>query len=203
MITNLDIEVIKEVFSRLFVIAKQSNFNMHSFSYLLERSYFVKAIEKGQYDDYFNKSLETIFFDITNYKVSEENSYGIYNDAYWCGSSYFELFLRLNKPFNYLFLKLSLPEMFGLFSIYHEMDISSLINYFHYAEKKETIIRALCKRKHISLPKMSRETGIALTTLSKYNASDESLLKASFQAIYIISSYFDVSPTLFVNNLYN
>ncbi len=203
MITNLDIEVIKELFSRLFVIAKQSNFNMHSFSYLLERSYFVKAIEKGQYDDYFNKSLETIFFDITNYKVSKENSYGIYNDAYWCGSSYFELFLRLNKPFNYLFLKLSLPEMFGLFSTYHEMDISSLINYFHYAEKKETIIRALCKRKHTSLPKMSRETGIALTTLSKYNASDESLLKASFQAIYIISSYFDVSPTLFVNTLYN
>ncbi len=83
------------------------------------------------------------------------------------------------------------------------MDISALIEYFSKIEKKETILKALRKRRRVSLPKLSQETGIALTTLSKYNASDESLLKASFQAIYIISSYFDVSPTLFVNNLYN
>lgn len=200
--SDFENEKLKELFSRVFVLAVENKFNYDSFTYLLERSEFALKIEKGQYDDYFNKSLKDIFFDITNFEIKEDNSYGVFNDAYWCGYTYFELFTRLKKPFNYIFLKLPFPNMLQIYSIYHEMDISSLIEYFSKIEKKETILKALRKRRRVSLPKLSQETGIALTTLSKYNASDESLLKASFQAIYIISSYFDVSPTLFVNNLY-
>ncbi len=48
----------------------------------------MRKIEKGQYNDYFNKSLEQIFFDITNQKIDRDESFGVYNDAYWCGYSY-------------------------------------------------------------------------------------------------------------------
>ena len=100
----INIDVLKETFSRLFVIAVNNKMNLSSFSYQLERSEFVKKIEEGKYDDYFNKSLISIFYDITGITINDDNSYGIYNDAYWCGYSYFEIFLRTKKSFSYIFL---------------------------------------------------------------------------------------------------
>ena len=196
-----DIRVLKETFARLFVLAIQNKMNLLAFTYGLERSDFVKKIEIGRYDDYFNKSLLDIFFDITGNKISIDNSFGVFNDAYWCGYMYFELFLRLKKPFSYIFLKLPLPKMIDIYSIYHEMDFSSLLEYFNEQEKKATILRLLCNKKNISLSKLSSATGINMASISKYNASDEALYKASFQNIVKIAKYFDSPLDLFVEKI--
>lgn len=190
--------VLKETFARLFVIATTNKMNLSSFSYLLERSDFVNKIEAREYDDYFNKSLINIFYDITGITINDDNSYGVYNDAYWCGYSYFEIFLRTKKPFSYIFLKLPLVKMMDIYPIYHEMDISSLLEYFAKQEQEKTILRALCEQKRTSLSKLSAATGIALTTLSKYNADDRALYKASFQNIIKIVNHFHAPVNLFV-----
>ena len=191
-------KTIKEIFARLFVLAIQYKANLFSFTYQLERSAFVDKIEEGKYDDYFNKSLIDIFFDVTGNKISEDNSYGIYDDAYWCGYSYYEIHLRTRKPFSYIFLKLPLAKMIDIYSIYHEMDISSLLEYFSKQEKDKTILRLLCEQNRTSLPRLSFKTGISLTTLSKYNADDNALYKASFQNIIKISRYFGSPINLFI-----
>ena len=192
-----DIRVLKETFARLFVIAIQNKENLFSFTYQLERSCFISKIEDGNYDDYFNKSLIAIFYDITGISISEDNSFGVYNDAYWCGYSYFEVFLRTKKPFSYIFLKLPLDKMMDIYAIYHEMDISSLLDFFAKQEQNKTILRLLCEQNKTSLAKLSASTGISLSTLSKYNANDEALYQASFQNIYRISSYFKTPINLF------
>jgi len=189
--------VLKETFARLFVIATTNKMNLSSFSYLLERSDFVRKIETREYDDYFNKSLINIFYDITGITINTDNSYGVYNDAYWCGYSYFEIFLRTKKPFSYIFLKMPLVKMMDIYPIYHEMDISSLLEFFARQEQEKTILRALCEQIRTSLPKLSAATGIALTTLSKYNADDGALYKASFQNIFKIVNYFHAPINLF------
>lgn len=189
---------IKELFARLFVLGIQNKINFHAFTKAIERSELIIKIEKNQYDDYFNKPLEQIFFDITNKHIDIKGSFGIYNDAYWCGYSYFELHRRTNKSFSFIFLKLPLSKMMDIYSIYHEMDFSSLLEYFHELDQKKTILRLLCEERKCSISKLSLATGISKATLSKYNADDASLYNASFQAIYKIAEYFDVPFSLFI-----
>ena len=81
------------------------------------------------------------------------------------------------------------------------MDYSSLLEYFYEHEKEKTILRALCEQKRCSLTKLSQATGISPNTLSKYNASDESLYKGSFQNIIKIQNYFDCPVSLFIEKL--
>ena len=78
------------------------------------------------------------------------------------------------------------------------MDVSSLLDYFLKIDKEVTILRLLCLRKGCSIPELSLQTGVNKTTLAKYNASDESLRKASFSSIYKIATFFDVPYTLFI-----
>ena len=196
-----DARLEKELFSRLFVIATQNKMNLSAFTDLLSSSGFVRRIEDGGYTDYFNKPLEDIFFDITGNQIGIDNSFGVYDDAYWCGSSYYELYRRTGKPLSYIFLKLPLTEMLDLYPVYHEMDISSLEEFFEKKEKSKTILRLLCVKDRTSLKKISEKTGIGLPTLSKYNSSDSALYKGSFQNIVRIANYFRAPTNLFVEHI--
>lgn len=187
----------KETFARLFVLAIQNKANFFSFTNSLAASVFLEKIEKGRYDDYFNRPLTDLFYDVTGNRIHEDKSYGVYNDAYWCGHCYFELFLRTRKPFAYLFLKLPLEKLMDLYPIYHEMDFSSLLEFFEKREKEKTILRLLCEQKKTTLPRLSEVTGIAVPTLSKYKVSDKALYRASFQMIMAIADYFEVPVNLF------
>ena len=194
---NLDIRKVKEIFARIFVLAFQNKMNLRAFTNNLERSELATKIEKSQYDDYFNKPIEQIFFDITNKIIEKDTSFGVFDDAYWCGYSYFELQNRTNKSFAFIFLKLTLEKMVDLYPVYHEMDFSSLLQEFNQLNEEKTILRLLCEDKKCSLKKLSSEIEISKTTLSKYNASDEALYKGSFQAIYKIATYFDTPVSMF------
>ena len=99
-------------------------------------------------------------------------------------------------------LTLPLEKMLDLYNVYHEMDISQLVDYFHDKEKEETILRLLCKRYRCSINKLSKATGISVNTLNKYRSSDQSLYNASFQNIYKISVFFKTPISLFVEELH-
>ena len=189
---------IKDLFARLFVLAIQNKINFYSFTHYLERSKLVYKIEANEYDEYFNNDILNIFFDITNKLIETDTSYGIYNDAYWCGYQYFELHKSLHKPFSFIFLKLPLAKMIELYPIYHEMDFSSLLDYFDKVNKHKTILRLLCEQKGCSLTELSAKTGVNKATLSKYNASDDSIYKGSLENVYKIAKYFDYPISLFV-----
>ncbi len=195
--SNFNTREVKELFARLFVLGISNKINFIAFTKAIERSEFVKKIENGQYDEYFNKSLTQIFFDITNRRIDNDTSFGVFNDAYWCGYSYFELHLKTKRSFSFIFLKLPLSKMMEAYPVYHEMDVSSLIDYFYKLDQEKTILKLLCIENKCSIPKLSSQTGISETTLSKYKASDEALSKASFQAIYKIATYFDAPISLF------
>lgn len=198
---NYDIDKVKYIFARLFVVAVQNMTNLNAFTRALEKNEFVQKIEANKYDDYFNKSIMEMFESITSNTIREDDSFGIYNDAYWSGVSYFDLHLKTNKPFSYIFLKLPFEKMLDIYDVYHEMDFSSLYEYFQKLEQEKTILRLLCEQSHKSLSKISKATSISINTLSKYNASDEALYKASFQNIIKIANYFDVPISLFIEKL--
>ena len=193
---------IKETFCRYFVIAIHNKMHLTAFTDYLANSDYVKNIEKGYLTDISDISVEEGYHSIVGNNIAKDDSFGIYNDAYWCGYCYFELFLMLRKPFSYLFLKLPLEKMLDLYNVYHEMDISQLVDYFHDKEIEETILRLLCKRYRCSINKLSKATGISVNTLNKYRSSDQSLYNASFQNIYKISVFFKTPISLFVEELH-
>lgn len=199
---NYDLNKVKYIFARLFVVAIQNMVHPQAFTKALEKSTLIKKIEDGKYDDYFNKSVLEVFKTITGNVLSEDNGFGIYNDAYWCGAMYFDLFVKTHKPFSYLFLKLPFEKMLDIYEVYHEMDFSSLLMYFQQCEKEKTILRTLVEEKHISLSKLSKATGININTLMKYNASDEALYRGSFQNIVKIATFFEAPISLFQENTY-
>ena len=80
--------------------------------------------------------------------------------------------------------------MMNIYTIFHEMDFSSLEEYFYRKEKEKTILRLLCERKRCSLNDISKATTLSLSTLKKYNSSDELLYKASFQNMLHLNKYF-------------
>lgn len=192
---------VRETFCRLFVLAVSHEMNMYSFTHFLAKSDFVSSIEKGYFMDVVNRKVEELFFEISQNSLAEDDSYGVYNAAYWCGEAYYYLFNKLHKSFSYIFLKLPFEKLIDLYTIFHEMDYSSLLKYFSEHEKDKTILRVLCEQNHCSINKLSKATGVSPNTLSKYNASDDSLYKGSFQNIIKIQTYFDCPVSLFIEKL--
>ena len=189
---------VQDVFARLFVLAIQNDFHPNAFTYMLERSEFVNYIENGKTNELFDLKIETLFETITSYKIETDTSFGIYNDAYWCGYSYFVIFVRSKKPFSYIFLKLPFSDLLSLYPVYHEMDISSLLEYFQDLAKKKTIIRSLVESNKTSLNKLAKELDISVNTLVKYNIDDKYLYRGSFQTLSKLVNIFNLPYSLFI-----
>lgn len=195
---DYEINNVRETFSRLFVLAVMNKMNFSAFTSMLEKSEYVNLIEKNEYNSLFDKPINSLFYEITGFLVSQDNSYGVYNDAYWSGQNYFDLHLRTNKSFSYIFLKLPFDKMMDIYTIFHEMDFTSLFDYFNKRCEEKTIVRLLCEKAKKSLNDISKETLIPLSTLKKYNESDEILYNASFQNISKLVSFFNVNYSLFI-----
>lgn len=194
---DYELDNLRDTFSRLFVLAVRNKINFKSFTNMLSNSSFINAIEKNTFNDLFNKPIEALLLSITGFAVKEDNSYGVYNDAYWCGQNYFDLHIKTKKSFSYIFLKLPFEELMNVYSIFHEMDFTSLLDFFHKKEKDKTILRILCEEKRCSLNDLCKSTSLSLNTLRKYNSSDDNLYKASFQNVVKLIQYFDVNYLLF------
>ena len=195
---DYEINNVREIFSRLFVLAVRNKMNFQAFTNMLIKSDYILLIEKNEYNELFEKPIDLLFFEITGFNVKVDNSYGVYNDAYWSGQNYFDLHMRTKKSFAYIFLKLPFSQMMNIYTIFHEMDFSSLVSYFSEKCEEKTILRLLCESYNKSLNDISKATTIPLSTLNKYNKSDEYLYRASFQTISKIASFFDVGYSLFV-----
>lgn len=195
---DYEINNVRETFSRLFVLAVMNKMNFSAFTSMLEKSEYVNLIEKNEYNSLFDKPINSLFYEITGFLVSQDDSYGVYNDAYWSGQNYFDLHLRTNKSFSYIFLKLPFDKMMDIYTIFHEMDFTSLFDYFNKRCEEKTIVRLLCEKANKSLNNISKETLIPLSTLKKYNESDKILYNASFQNISKLVSFFNVNYSLFI-----
>jgi hypothetical protein len=185
----------KDSFSRLFVLAKLNKVNLLSFSTMLMK---YDDLMLGKEDDV--ASLVGLFNDITGLYVQDDGSYGIYDDAYWCGTAYFYLFKKTGKPLPYILLKMPFDRLMEMYGVYHEMDYSSVLERFNEIEKEKTILRILCQRERISVPQLSKRLAISVGVLKKYNAEDECLYAASFQKIYRIQKFFGVPFSLFAES---
>ena len=181
---------VQDVFARLFVLAIQNDFHPNAFTYMLERSEFVNYIENGKTNELFDLKIETLFETITSYKIETDTSFGIYNDAYWCGYSYFVIFVRSKKPFSYIFLKLPFSDLLSLYPVYHEMDISQFIDSmekFYNETILETKLKRIRENRGISQLELAKLSGVKLRSIQMYEQKVNDIDKAQGHTLYKIS----------------
>lgn len=188
------IRISEEHFARLFVLCVDNKVNLRAFSNLLI-NYDGFSLSYQETDVV---SLVDLFNEITGLYVSEDTSFGKYNDAYWSGTTYFYIKHKTQKPLSYVLLKMPFDELIELYNPYHEADYSKTLEYFLNHEKDETILKRICKENRISLSRLSRETSININTLKRYAKQDDYLYSGSFQNILTIAKYFNITPNLFL-----
>ena len=188
----------KDYFSRLFVLCKIHKVNMLSFSLsIIHFADFDVTVDPFKNEV---KSLIDLFNQITGLYIREDNSFGTFNDAYWCGNVYYYLYKKTNKPISYLLLKLPFNELIEYYDIYHEMDMSEIYERFLEIEQEATILQLLCKYHQCTLVSLNKETGISVNTLKKYNKEDKYFYSGSFQNLYLLYLFFKVNISLFYPN---
>lgn len=192
-----NIVINKEDFSRLFVLCVQNKMNLKSFSISLANfGDFTLTEEESNVS-----SIKDLFNQITDSYLQEDNSYGVYNDAYWCGTVYFYLYQKEHKPLSYLLWKLPLNKLIDQYPVYHEMDYVQIEEYFHNIESKKSILQLLCENYNVQLTKLAQATNININSLRSYSYSDQALYKAGFQNIYLIAKYFTINEEIFVEKI--
>ena len=192
---------IEDMFCNLFYLAGKYGVRKENFTIQLSKSNFAIEVEKGDYNSAYNESVIDVFNGMLDSYLSSEDIDDEWNDYYWVGKAYFYIQDVTHKSFCYIFMKLPFEVLHKMFDLYHEMDMSHTLEVFYECEKQTTILKELCKRRKMSINKLSEETNIPVSTLTKYRKSDEALYKANFRNIYILSRFFDMPETLFLDSI--
>lgn len=173
-------------------VAKYSD----SLSYLIGRSYHdgysfdfiqkaisyslpIRELEQSNVTTIAFSSMEKMYDDIftAHNNDYEFDAYGIFG---WVGYAYIHLFLSLKTTFEALFFLIPIQEMVNLYRLYHEMDITQLIEYAK-DKRKYTLLDIVMKEKKISNKDLSLKTNLSAATISalRYGKRDINKLESS------------------------
>lgn len=115
-----------------------------------------------------------------------ESSYSLEKSAYyWAGWALAEYQWFSNTRFKDIFRKLSLSEAIAMYSVYHEMDITSFIeavNNISYIG--ETRLKQLRSRLGLSQSQLAKASGVKLRNIQLYEQKINDIDKASGVILY-------------------
>ena len=205
MIRMTDIPKASDHMGRLISLAVRARINLAVITSVIETSTMAEELQSGRWSRLVNSTAEELFFELFGQTCADMalsfSEYVDYDDAYWCGWAYMQLLFEARVPMPYLFLVLPLGNMLDLYPVYHEMDITQLVDLFEAERSQETIMRRLLKRKKMKAPALSEKSGVSINTINAYRKSDESLYAASFQNAFRLARALDVPPELFLKQL--
>lgn len=199
MLSNQDKNRYTDYMGRIISLAVSAKFHLELITDKLAKSDFVNEMELGENSIIYNMSPYEIFRNLFCADYVSDNSSMNYNDAYWCGYIYSNIFFECKKPFQYIALKLPLERLLNMYPVYHEMDISQVYNDFKEAESSETIMRLLLKKHGMSAAELSRKSGVPLRTIARFKEKDEYLYKGTFNNIHSIASVLREPGSLFMS----
>ena len=184
------------------------------FFYGFEHGYSENTIEEKILDNKFFNSLEngdTDFLNNYDFVYILKSIYGQYLDdkhldqtnplSLWLGDIYTKIFFSVHKSLSFIFLYLPLKKAVEQYHLYHEMDISQLVDYFNNLVKSKTVLSLLLKKRNITAVELSSLTGINYNTIINLTRSNDALYKAQFDSIYKISQVLKVNINIFASSI--
>ena len=185
----------------LFVMAVNTKIHLKVITRRLENSELIKQIENNNYNKIFDEDCNNLFKEIFGYEYADVSPFMDFNEAYWCGYIYVSIFYKFQKPFSYIFKILPLDVLMNKYSVYHEMDIDQMYDFFLDKEKEETILSRILKERKMSLSALSKKTGISINTLKKYKYDNNNLYNGKFSIIKKIADYLQINDHVFLEHI--
>lgn len=196
-----DREIYIDRFARIFVLAIEQRINLDLINEVLARSSLITNIEKDNYSELVNNTIAGLvkyYFDCVPF---EDDSLYKYNNAYWCGFVYMNIYYKYHKPFSYIFLKLPLRKLIDMYDVYHEMDIGAVYEIFEEISKQKTILQLLLEKHKINNKKLAKMSKVKISTIVHMKQNDEHLYAGSFANVHKIALALNEPDNLFLETV--
>lgn len=196
-----DREIYIDRFARIYVLAIEQRINLDLINEVLARSSLIANIERDNYSELYNNSIVSLvryYFDCVPF---EDDSLYKFNNAYWCGFVYMNIFYQYHKPFSYIFLKLPLKKLIDMYDVYHEMDIIAIYEIFEELSKQKTILQLLLEKHKINNKKLAKLSGVKNSTIVHMKQKDDYLYAGSFANVHRIALALNEPDNLFLKNI--
>ena len=188
----------------------------NTISYLIGRSYdeayssdyiekciayslMIEELERSNVTLIAFSSAEKLYSDI--FPLKENNysldNYGVFG---WIGYAYMHLFLSLGVTFEALFNVISIEEMLSLYHLYHEMDITRLIDYAK-EKMKHSLLDVMMKRKKVSNKQLSEITKLPAGTINALRYGNRDIEKVEISKALQIAHALNVKLTSLLPNI--
>lgn len=115
-----------------------------------------------------------------------------YNQCLWASEAYLRIQGESHLTFETIFLYLPIGKMYDLFSVYHEMDFSQIVQYFMSLTEKKTVFALLLDKFKYSIKDISETTNIPYATLFSLKQGHRDMKKTSVEVVNKLANIFRV-----------
>lgn len=185
--------------ARIISFATKYRINTQVITDVLASSDFIEQIENNNYSSLYEKSPQEIYIELFGKACIYDGN--PYDEGYWCGYVYMNIFYKYKKPLSYIFLKMPLNKLLEMYDVYHEMDISEVYEEFEILEKRNTILNLLLIKHDISATKLSRDSDVNLRTIENFKKSDDNLYNASYANVQRIGKLLNEPGNMFLKSI--
>lgn len=106
---------------------------------------------------------------------------------YWAGWALAQYQWKTGKRFKDIFLRISLKEIILMYSVYHEMDISSFIETMekkYYDKKLDTKLKTIREFRQISQSTLSKISNVSIRSIQLYEQEVNNIDKAQAHTLF-------------------
>lgn len=159
------------------------NYSLSALERAISYSRFFQSIEN---DD---KTLPPIINDhnLINEIFSDDeidlDNIPTYNQCLWAAEAYLRIQGESHLTFEAIFLYLPIGKIYDLFSVYHEMDFSQIVQYFMSLIENKTVFALLIEKYNYSIKDVSKATGIHYATLFSLKQGHRDMKKTSIEVV--------------------
>lgn len=109
---------------------------------------------------------------------------------YWAGWALAEYQWYTSRRFKDIFERIPLAKIIGMYSVYHEMDISHFIEdmeILYKAAEGETSLKRIRESRGLTQAELAEQSGVNIRNIKTYEQRENSIDKAQTQILYKLS----------------
>ncbi len=109
---------------------------------------------------------------------------------YWAGWATAEYQWYTGRRFRDIFERIPLSKIIGMYSVYHEMDITNFISTmeeFYQAASKDPNLKRIRESRGLSQSELAQQSGVHIRNIQAYEQRDNDIDKAQAKILYKLS----------------
>ena len=186
------------IFNKVFSYGYKNKLSNNVIEKYIFSSSYIKELEKGFPIHILYNDVDDVLNNIVPNASLIDEDIEIYVETDWVALMYVELFMKYQITFEALFTYIPLSEMYSMFPLYHEMDITQLFSRFEKIRLQKPIIFLLMKKNKITSKRLSIETGLSISLIDSLKNGRRNIDKVEAKKLYFLANSLHVSiETLF------